>query len=260
VDSTTGGTVTEPGEGTFAYSEGAVVDLLAVPDEDFIFLEWTGNVGTVADVNAADTTITMNGDYSITANFSQGILTAELWADWNILSTPVSLAPEMDTWVEMKAFGDGLAIAEIDGVEVPAYYFDGSVQQFGEVADSYVLRPCDAIYVKMAEADTLTVIPSSGFSAPTKTLYQKWNLISLSNLVEMAVQEALVSIYEVPGGLTGYTQVVSPNLNQDAWVYTRDAASWWSGGPMMVPTEGAWAFMENGPDTLAGFVFTPTND
>jgi len=42
---------------------------VAVPDEGYRFGEWTGDVGTIADVNTAITTITMNGDYSITANF-----------------------------------------------------------------------------------------------------------------------------------------------------------------------------------------------
>ena len=35
-----------------------------------IFVEWTGNVGTIADVYTASTNITMSGDYSITANFT----------------------------------------------------------------------------------------------------------------------------------------------------------------------------------------------
>ncbi|GAH05024.1 unnamed protein product, partial [marine sediment metagenome] len=46
-----------------------VVDLLAEAEEGYRFGEWTGDVGTIADVYAASTTITMNGDYSVTANF-----------------------------------------------------------------------------------------------------------------------------------------------------------------------------------------------
>ncbi|MCJ7576711.1 MAG: hypothetical protein MUO80_08610 [Dehalococcoidia bacterium] len=69
VDSTTGGSVTEPGEGTFTYDEGTVVNLVATPDADYRFVNWTGDVGTIADVEDATTTITMNGDYEITANF-----------------------------------------------------------------------------------------------------------------------------------------------------------------------------------------------
>ena len=71
VSSTTGGSVTTPGEGVFAYDEGALVDLVATPGGGYQFVEWTGDVGTVADVYAASTTITMNGDYSITANFEE---------------------------------------------------------------------------------------------------------------------------------------------------------------------------------------------
>jgi hypothetical protein len=68
ISSTGGGSVAAPGEGVFTHDEGTVVDLVAVADEDYQFVEWTGDVGTIADVYAAATTITMNGDYSITAN------------------------------------------------------------------------------------------------------------------------------------------------------------------------------------------------
>jgi len=71
IDSTAGGSVTTPGEGTFPYDEGTVVDLVATPDADFRFVNWTGNVSTIANVNGATTTITMNDDYEITANFEQ---------------------------------------------------------------------------------------------------------------------------------------------------------------------------------------------
>jgi len=67
--STAGGSVTVPGEGAFIYEVGKVVNLVASPASGYRFVNWTGNVGTIANVNAASTTITMNGDYSITANF-----------------------------------------------------------------------------------------------------------------------------------------------------------------------------------------------
>ncbi len=73
VSSGVGGSVTEPGEGTFTYEEGTVVDLVAVADSGYKFVEWTGDTGTIADVNSASTTITMNGDYSITATFAESI-------------------------------------------------------------------------------------------------------------------------------------------------------------------------------------------
>lgn len=68
--STAGGSVTTPGEGTFTCAEGEAVNLLAEPEEGYQFVNWTGNVGTIANVNAALTTITTNDSYSIRANFS----------------------------------------------------------------------------------------------------------------------------------------------------------------------------------------------
>jgi len=70
ITSTSGGSVTTPGEGTFTYKGGTAVNLVATPDTGYHFVSWTGNVGTIVNVNAASTTITMNGTYSITANFS----------------------------------------------------------------------------------------------------------------------------------------------------------------------------------------------
>jgi len=72
VSSTEGGSVTTPGEGTLPYDEGEVVDLVAEADEGYHFVNWTGDVDTIADANAASITITMNGDYSIRANFARG--------------------------------------------------------------------------------------------------------------------------------------------------------------------------------------------
>jgi len=69
ISSTEGGSVTTPGEGMFTYDEGTVIDLVAEADEGYRFVEWTGDVGTIADVHAAATSITINGDYSITVNF-----------------------------------------------------------------------------------------------------------------------------------------------------------------------------------------------
>jgi len=67
--STDWGEVTTPEEGTHTYGCGTVVDLVAEPEEGYNFVKWSGDVGTIADIDAAETTITMNGHYSITANF-----------------------------------------------------------------------------------------------------------------------------------------------------------------------------------------------
>jgi Leucine-rich repeat (LRR) protein len=71
ISSTTGGNVTTPGEGTFPYEEGAVIDLVAEAEEGYQFGSWTGDVGAIAGVNAATTTITMQDNYSVTATFEE---------------------------------------------------------------------------------------------------------------------------------------------------------------------------------------------
>jgi len=69
--STAGGSVTTPGEGTYTYYEGTVVDLVAGLEVGYRFVNWTGDVGTVANVNDTRTTITINDHCSITANFEE---------------------------------------------------------------------------------------------------------------------------------------------------------------------------------------------
>jgi polyhydroxybutyrate depolymerase len=79
-----GGSVATPGRDTFANVkfDGAtmffdagisptVVDLVATPVSGYEFVNWTGDVSTVADVNAATTTLTVqpDTDYEVTANF-----------------------------------------------------------------------------------------------------------------------------------------------------------------------------------------------
>jgi len=64
-----GGSVTEPGEGIFIYAANTIVTLVAQPDQGYQFSKWTGNVDTIADINAANTTIIMDNNYSTTANF-----------------------------------------------------------------------------------------------------------------------------------------------------------------------------------------------
>jgi uncharacterized repeat protein (TIGR02543 family) len=66
------GSVITPGEGTFTYNKGKVVRLVARSALGYQFVKWTGDVETVNTVNSFVTTITVNGDYSITANFGCG--------------------------------------------------------------------------------------------------------------------------------------------------------------------------------------------
>ena len=69
ISSASGGSVISPGEGTFTYDAGTVVQLVATPDDGYEFHLWTGDIAHVAASDVASTTITMNGNYAIVANF-----------------------------------------------------------------------------------------------------------------------------------------------------------------------------------------------
>ena len=66
------GYASSPGEGVFVYDRGTVVELVAKGVGNSPFVEWTGDVSTVANVEDASTTIVMNDDYTVKATFSCG--------------------------------------------------------------------------------------------------------------------------------------------------------------------------------------------
>jgi hypothetical protein len=73
ISSTPGGSVTNPGEGTFQYDDGSEVTIAAVADLNYHFVGWAGSAvdaGKVADPNSASTTVTVDADYTLQANFA----------------------------------------------------------------------------------------------------------------------------------------------------------------------------------------------
>jgi len=68
-----GGSVNDPGEGVFRYDDGTDVNIAAVPELNYHFVNWTGTAvtaGKVADANAASTTVLVDDDYTLIANFT----------------------------------------------------------------------------------------------------------------------------------------------------------------------------------------------
>ncbi len=72
ISSTAGGSVITPGEGTFTYNEGKTVRLVARSALGYAFVGWSGDVATINTVKSFSTSVTIDGDYSITANFGCG--------------------------------------------------------------------------------------------------------------------------------------------------------------------------------------------
>ncbi|WP_332449831.1 hypothetical protein, partial [Methanoculleus sp.] len=183
---------------------------------------------------------------------------------WKTLSFPLAL--ENNTWQAVTRAGDGLNYSV-------AWTWDAAGQRWVQMTSTSKINPLDAVYIRMNDYDRLPVtINPEITNPPTKALKAGWNLVGpaydlKSGPIDVPapylwwgepygtpVWEALTSAEETPAGLTGYTIVVSPSINPEAWVLTRN--DWWDDGYDMDATCGYWVFMEN-PDTLAGFSSTP---
>jgi hypothetical protein len=71
--SSDGGSVSTPGEGSFQYDPGTVETVTATAEQNYHFVSWTGtavNAGSVADPESASTTVTMDLNYTLEANFA----------------------------------------------------------------------------------------------------------------------------------------------------------------------------------------------
>ena len=71
------GTIT-PEAGEHEFSDGATIDISAVPDSDWQFEGWSGDV---TDSTAAITTLTLDSDKTITASFSKS---DTFQVNWNL--------------------------------------------------------------------------------------------------------------------------------------------------------------------------------
>ncbi|MHC4120774.1 MAG: InlB B-repeat-containing protein, partial [Planctomycetota bacterium] len=74
ISSSTGGSVVDPGEGSFEYDDGTSVPIQAAPDDNYNFVNWTGtavDAGKVANPSAAATAVTVDAAYTLRANFAQ---------------------------------------------------------------------------------------------------------------------------------------------------------------------------------------------
>ena len=86
-----GSGLVDPDVGSHVYVEDQVVNITATPDPCWEFTGWTGT-GTpaVANPGSPNTTITMNDDYSIQANFILDTSTLTMADDGNGTTIPAS--------------------------------------------------------------------------------------------------------------------------------------------------------------------------
>jgi hypothetical protein len=231
-------------------------------DQTFLmFPDYGYTVGTVVvngvNQSGAPTSWTFSnvtGNQTISVTFVEGppeYFTTTLEDGWNLFSTPIELAPghrELD-----EVFPPG----ELQNVEV-FLGWDGS--DWFIPGSSYQLKSRYALYVKVNGSATAYLYPLDDIPhpLPARTLTAGWNLVGPLPLYQsgtfptIPVEDDLISVYEGTGGVTGYTMVVSPGINQPFWIYYRDGSS-----EDLLPYKGYWVYMQN-PGQLAGF-FNPVS-
>jgi len=172
---------------------------------------------------------------------------------WNLFSTPVLLDESQSRFSQI--------FPEIEQEKILVVLGWDGAQWYCPVGSDN-LRPLSAYFIRVADGEiaNATLISSNVPSAPPeRTVNKGMNLIGIApaydpgtqSFPEMALDEALVTIEEV-GELSGYTIVISPSLNQPGWSYAKGGQAY-----HVQPFKGYWVFMNNGPDTLAGFSTTP---
>ena len=254
----TGGSIAEPGEGTFICEADDVVDLVAVPDGYYRFKEWTGDVDTIGNVNAAATNITMNGSYSITANF-------ELEEGWCSLMVSSTAGGSVTTP------GEGVFIREAETVvdlvaEADEYYqfvrWTGDVDAIGDVyaaatnitmQDSYSIA---ASFELEAGWYSLTISSSPGgeVTEPGEGMFIL-DAGAVIGLVAKADEDHQFVKWTGDVDTIGDVYAAATNVTmQDSYSITADFESWHpdptvllevsstAGGSVTVPGEGVFSY------------------
>ena len=115
---------TTPTAGSYEYAMNAVVGISAAPASGYIFVGWTGDV---ADPNSASTTITMDGDKTVIANYELENANNVIFS-FNVspVGTGTTAPPP---GIHIYSLGEMISVSAIpyDG-----YYFAG---WFGDVVD-----------------------------------------------------------------------------------------------------------------------------
>jgi pectate lyase len=111
VSSTSGGSVANPGEGVFTYETGTVASLQATADDNCHFENWTGtavDAGKVANPSAETTTVTVDGSYTIRANFALDLrtLTVSSTGGGSVTKSPDQASYDHGTSVTLQAVPD----------------------------------------------------------------------------------------------------------------------------------------------------------
>ena len=171
ISSTAGGSVTTPGEGAFPYDHGTNTTVTAAPDDSYHFVAWTGtavDAGKVGDAGSASTTVTIDADYTLQANFTVDLRTLTVSSTaGGVVSTPGEGAFQYDHGTNTT-----VTAAADDNYHFVAW--TGTAVDTGKVADAgsaSTTVTIDADYTLQAnfalDQKTLTISSTAGGSVTT---------------------------------------------------------------------------------------------
>jgi len=129
--SSTGGSVSSPGEGSFEYDNGTDVSIQATAADNYYFINWTGTAvtaGKVANPNAAGTTVAVDASYTVRANFGQQDGVAPTLA--NLAPASGSIQAPLDSLIVLHVTDAGIGV-DADSVEIT---LDGAVIYTGDTS------------------------------------------------------------------------------------------------------------------------------
>jgi len=206
-------------------SAGTVVALVAEPQEDYGFVKWTGDVGTITNVNAASTNITMNATYSITANFALEIwdwydlhaIRDNLGGSYCLMNDLVSTTANYTELVSATA-NDGKGWQPIGNSTNP---FTGSFYGQGyEIGDLFINRPEEDEVGLFGFVDEPGLIENVGLVNATVTGYEYVGGLVGNNdgVVSNSYSTGRVTGYKRVGGLVGWNQHTVSNSYSTAGV------------------------------------------
>jgi hypothetical protein len=221
------GEVSEPGEGNFFYYEGTVVNLIAEADEGCYFVSWGGNVTTIADTEAAITTITIDGSYYIYAIFGREIrdwydldaIRDNLYGSHILMNDLNSTTPGYEELASETA-DEGKGWQPIGTWSLSAFTgtFDG---QGHEIRDLYINRPNQSPVGLFGFTGEEGVIKDTNMVDVTVTgYYYVGGLVGFNNgLVTNSYSTGNTSgAVGMVGGLVGKNSGTLSNSYSTAWV------------------------------------------
>jgi len=147
---TSGGTVTQPGIGDFNYPDGNVVNLVATADLHYQFVNWTGSAvtaGRVAAPNSAATTVTMDANYTVTANFASDMVISGTITCASRAVNDVNVAG-LGVVTDVNGFYTAIVSYGWSGTVTPAKYgyaFDPNSRSYTNVTSDQTNQDYDAL-------------------------------------------------------------------------------------------------------------------